>query len=102
MTHDEAYKVVNNEREQQLEIHLDDGLIAYLTYRFYKKDIALMHTFVPKPWEGKGLASTLARAAFNYAVALDKPVMVYCPFVSRFLKNHTEYRMFLDPEYHKG
>lgn len=74
---------------------------AYLTYRFYKKSIAFMHTVVPKSHEGKGIASALAKEAFRYAEEHKKPVMVYCPFVSAFLKRHTEYRKQLDTNYHR-
>jgi predicted GNAT family acetyltransferase len=96
-----SYEVINNEKQQQFEIELD-GDKATLLYRFYKKDIALMHTTVPKAMEGKGIASALAIAAFDYAKAHSKPVMVYCPFVAKFLTKHTEYNSQLDREYHKS
>lgn len=97
---DQEYTITNNEKEMQFEIALE-GEKAYLTYRFYKKDIAFMHTTVPKALEGRGIASALAREAFRYAAALRKKVMVYCPFVAGFVKNHPEYRQLLDPEYHR-
>jgi predicted GNAT family acetyltransferase len=93
--------VVNNEKEQQFEILLD-GEKASLTYRFYKKDMAFMHTTVPEAMAGKGIASALAVAAFDYAKQHKKPVMVYCPFVAKFITKHPEYKQQLDPEYHKG
>jgi len=92
------YNIHNNEQEQQLEVLLT-GEKATLTYRFYKKDIALMHTYVPPALEGKGIAGALARAAFALAKELHKPVMVYCPFVGNFLKTHPEYLPQLDPAY---
>jgi len=95
-----SYQVINNDKQQQFEIELD-GEKATLLYRFYKKDIALMHTTVPKAMEGKGIASTLAIAAFDFAKAQKKPVMVYCPFVAKFLIKHPEYKGQLDQEYHK-
>ncbi len=91
--------VTNNTAEQQFETELD-GLKSYLTYRFYKGSIALMHTRVPEPLKGKGIASALATEAFAYARELKKPVMVYCPFVSGFIKKHPEYKKQLDPKYH--
>ena len=97
---DTTYNVVNNEKEMQFEIELD-GEKASLTYRFYKKDIAFMHTTVPKAMEGKGIASTLAKAAFSYAAEHKKPVMVYCPFVAQFLTKHPEYKHQLDAAYHQ-
>jgi len=85
-----AYTVVNNEQEQQLQIHLD-GQTALLEYRFYKGAIALMHTEVPDILEGKGMASSLATAAFDYAREQNKKVRVYCAFVRTFLEKHPEY-----------
>ena len=81
------------------EIHEGDE-IAFLEYRFYKKNIALMHTFVPEHLRGKGLASALAAYAFKYAKDHKKPVMIYCPFVSSYIKRHPELRELLDKEYH--
>ena len=91
-------KIKNNEVNLQFEIELD-GEIAYLTYRFYKKNIAFMHTFVPEKLAGKGLASTLAVYAFDYAKTHKKLVMVFCPFVSKFIKKHTEYLSQVDQSY---
>lgn len=94
------YKVSNNEKLMHFEIHDDDN-IAFLEYRFYKNDIAFMHTVVPKSMEGKGVASALASYAFNYAKEYKKLVMVYCPFVSTYLKRHPEVHEQLDKEFHK-
>lgn len=92
------FKIRNNTVNQQFEIEAE-GEIAYLSYRFYKSDIAFMHTFVPKILEGKGVASALAKYAFNYAKENKKLVMVYCPFVGRFLKTHPEYNQQINETY---
>jgi len=94
-----AFNVINNEQQQRLEIHEGNSL-AFLEYRFYKKSIAFMHTEVPESMGGKGVASALAEYAFKYAKELNKPVMVYCPFVSVYLKRHPELREQLDKEFH--
>lgn len=98
---EQNYAVTNNEKEMQLEITVNDEK-ASLTYRYYKKDIAFMHTQVPEALEGKGIAGALAKAAFKYAEELKKPVMVYCPFVSKWLQRHPEYKHQLDTEYYKN
>ncbi|MDE1193510.1 MAG: GNAT family N-acetyltransferase [Arachidicoccus sp.] len=95
------YIIIHNEAEQQFEYH-EGGEIAKLEYRFYKKDIAFMHTEVPKALEGKGIASALAEYAFDYAKQINKPVINYCPFVSVYLKRHPELIKQLDKEYYKG
>lgn len=84
---------------KRFEIHEGDE-VAFLEYRFYQKDIAFMHTEVPKSMEGKGAASALAAFAFKYAAEQKKPVMVYCPFVSSYVKRHPEVRDQLDKEFH--
>ncbi|MEP6583356.1 MAG: GNAT family N-acetyltransferase [Ginsengibacter sp.] len=94
----EAYKVLNNEKLMHFEIHEGDE-IALLEYRYYKKDIAFMHTEVPDKMGGKGVASALAAYAFEYAKQHKKPVMIYCPFVAAYLKRHPELKEQLDKEY---
>ena len=93
-----GYKIVNNKELMHFEIHEGD-VIAFLEYRFYKKDIAFMHTEVPESMSGKGVASALAEYAFKFAREQDKPVMVYCPFVGTYLKRHPELKEQLDKEY---
>ena len=90
--------VTNNEKQQQFEISMD-GELAVLQYRFYKNDIALMHTEVPEKLSGKGLASALAKYALEWAKNNNKKVMVYCPFVASYLKKHPEYNFLVDKMY---
>ena len=90
----QEYTVTNNEKEQRFEI-LEAGQLGYLEYRFYKNDIAMMHTFVPDALEGKGVASALAHYALEWAREHHKPVIVYCPFVAAYLKRHPEYNELL-------
>lgn len=96
-----GYNIVNNEKQMQFEVE-ENGKSAYLQYRYYKKDIAFMHVYVPVELRGKGIAGALAQAAFEFAKKLNKPVMVYCPFVASYIKKHAEYNGQLDPEFHKG
>ena len=75
--------------------------IAYMEYRYYKESIALMHTVVPDQFAGKGIASALAQEAFSFAKTSNKSVMVYCPFVAKYLKKHPELNEQLNKEFHK-
>jgi predicted GNAT family acetyltransferase len=76
-----------------------DGELATLQYRFYKNDIALMHTEVSEKLSGKGLASALAKYGLEWAKEHNKKVMVYCPFVASYLKKHPEYNFLVDKSY---
>ena len=91
----EKYTVINNDKEQRFEIHESDK-VAFLEYRFYKKDIALMHTLVPDALSGKGLASSLAHHALEWAKEHNIRVIVYCPFVAAYLKRHPEHNDIVD------
>jgi len=93
--------ITNNEALMRFEAGEGEN-IAFLEYRFYKNDIALMHTFVPETMKGKGLASALAAFAFEYAKQNKKPVMVYCPFVATYIKRHPEVKEQLDRQYLGG
>jgi uncharacterized protein len=92
------YHVTNNKTNLQFEIEAQ-GDIASLAYRWYKGDLALMHTHVPNILEGKGAGSSLAKYALEYARANKIKVMVYCPFVSSYLKKHPEYMDVVDKKY---
>ncbi|MDA3613797.1 GNAT family N-acetyltransferase [Polluticaenibacter yanchengensis] len=91
--------IINNEKQQQFE-YIENGELAKLEYRFYKKNIAMMHTTVPESMKGKGVASALAERAFEYAQSINKKVMVYCPFVGAYLKKHPELKSQIDRAYH--
>jgi len=94
----EPLKIFNNEQEQQFQV-LVDGEKAFLEYRYYKGDMALMHTEVPEKLGGRGIASALAEYALNYVRDHKIPVMVYCPFVAAYLKRHPEYQDVVDKKY---
>ncbi len=61
----------------QFEIE-ENGKMAYLPYRFYKKDIAFLHTYVPVEMREKGIGGALAKAAFDFAKKINRPVLAYC------------------------
>lgn len=91
---EEKVTVINNEENQQFQAKVYEEL-AYLEYRWLKKDLALMHTFVPESLEGRGLASALAKFALEYAKEKNLQVIVYCPFVATYLKRHPEYNFLV-------
>jgi predicted GNAT family acetyltransferase len=91
----EKIEIINNTKQQQFEV-TENNKLAILVYRFYKNDIALMHTEVPAALSGKGIASALAKHALEWAKEHNKKVMVYCPFVASYLKRHPEYNFLVD------
>ena len=82
--------VVNNKPAMQYEVDLEDDK-AVLEYRWHDGKIALMHTFVPARFEGRGVAALLAKTALEEAKAQHIQVKVYCPYVQSYMEKHPEY-----------
>lgn len=68
-----------------------DGEVGYLEYSLSGNALVLLHTEVPLPLRGKGLASSLAETALQYARENKLKVDVICPYVQTYLEKHPEY-----------
>lgn len=94
-------EITNNTTNFQFEIELD-GERAEMVYRMRGNTIYLMHTTVPDVFRGKGVASTLANHALEYARQQGYKIAVLCPFVASYVKRHPEWYTHYDTSYHKG
>jgi predicted GNAT family acetyltransferase len=68
-----------------------DGHLATLEYTLDGRVLTLIHTEIPEPLRGSGVASMLAKTALDWARENHKHVDVVCPFVAGFLRTHPEY-----------
>ncbi len=93
------FEVINNKELMRFEVNLN-GEFAFIEYKWYKGDIAFMHSVVPKSFSGKGIGSKRARAGLDYAAKENLKIMLYCPFASKFVKEHEEYHHLVDVAYH--
>ena len=71
---------------------IQDGYTAYIAYEPFEGGIDLTHTLVPKPLEGKGLASALTRHVLDYAGEDNLKVRPTCPFIKVYVERHPQYR----------
>jgi predicted GNAT family acetyltransferase len=74
----------------RLEIE-QDGEVAYLEYSLSGNVLGLIHTEVPDKLRGRGLASELAKTAFDWAREKSLKVDVVCPSVQGYISRHHEY-----------
>ena len=81
--------VTHNEAEGRFEIAVE-GRTAVLQYRRSDDAMRLIHTEVPEPLRGRGLANQLARAALDYAHFNQLRVIPICPFIKLYLEKHPE------------
>jgi predicted GNAT family acetyltransferase len=84
-------KIINNKQLSRFETELN-GEVAYLEYKLHHDNLVLTHAFAPVPIRGKGVSSSLAKFALEYAVENKLKVTVYCPFVKDYLETHPEYK----------
>lgn len=68
-----------------------DGEVAFLTYRRRDDHVLLAHTEVPELFRGRGYGGELARHALDEARKSGRQVIVKCPFVTSWLRDHHEY-----------
>ena len=68
----------------------DGALAGFLDYVVKHGRIALIHTEVPKAFEGHGVAAALTRFALDDARRRELRVIVICPYVRRYLETHPE------------
>jgi predicted GNAT family acetyltransferase len=68
-----------------------DGHLATLDYTIAGQVLALIHSEIPEPLRGSGVASTLAKTALDWARDHNMKVDVVCPFVAAFIEHHPEY-----------
>ena len=91
-------QIVNNKTNYQFETTVEDHK-AVLQYRIKEETMFFMHTGVPKPIEGQGIASKLAKFGLDYAIENKMSIVIYCPFVVAYVQKHQEYLEFLNTKY---
>ena len=73
----------------------EDGYTAYVAYELFEGGIDITHTLVPKPLEGRGLASALVKHVLEYAGVQALKVRPTCPFVKVYVERHPQYRYLI-------
>jgi predicted GNAT family acetyltransferase len=70
-----------------------DGHTAYLEFETDDRGwITLLHTEVPTALRGRGIGSTLARTALEYARDNNLKVDIICPIVAGFIAKNPEFQ----------
>ena len=88
--------VVHNEAEQRYEAWLGEILAGFSQYTLDAELITFTHTQVADAFEGKGVASTLIRAALDDVRAeATRKVRPLCPFVRDYIQRHPDYQDLL-------
>lgn len=68
-----------------------DGYQAYVEYRLEQGDFDIRHTIVPAEIGGRGIASRLVKAAYDYARSNGFRLVATCSYAVLWLERHPEY-----------
>jgi predicted GNAT family acetyltransferase len=98
---DDQNGIKMNTSKQRFEVQIGEEF-GYIDYRFYKGNLAFMHTFIPESDRGKGTAAALAKFGLEYARKENLKIMLYCPFVASYIKRYPEYNDLINREFHPG
>jgi predicted GNAT family acetyltransferase len=86
--------VVHNLAAQQFELHAGESLCV-LQYRITDRKMIIYHTEVPQPFQSRGLAAQMTRAALDFARSEGLHVEPRCPYTAAFFQKHPEYANLL-------
>jgi uncharacterized protein len=91
-------EVRDNPAAEQWELLVDGELAVFAAYHDHGNRRTFTHTETRDGFEGKGLASQLAKVAIEDAQARGLEINPVCPFVRGWLDRHPEYGVSSGPE----
>lgn len=86
--------VKHNEAQQRFE-WTEDGQLSVLEYELQNGVMAIMHTGVPEPVSGRGIAGDLAQAALDTARRQGWRVRPLCSYVASYIQRKPQYQDLL-------
>lgn len=81
------YKITH-QPEQKLFMAEVDGRKAFVQYRLIDGSLDVIHTIVPRPLEGQGIAAALVKEAYDYAQANGLQPKATCSYAAKWLERH--------------
>ena len=90
--------VTDNPEQSRYELRVAGELAGFLTYKRGDEQISLIHTEVEPPFQGRGLATHLARFSLDDARKRGLAVLPFCPYVNSWIKKHPGYDDLVPPD----
>ena len=93
MTSEATIEIENHPEDSRYELRIDGELAGFAEYQDSARDgvRTFTHTLVYALFEGRGLASRLARTALDDTRANGLQVVPLCPFIAGYISTHPEY-----------
>jgi len=86
------YTVVHNVEANRFEVLLDNGQTAYLEYHEITVGLNFAHTYVPKGYEGKGIAAAIVQFGLEYVRKNNLLLIPSCSYVATYIERHPEFK----------
>ena len=81
------YEVKHRPERNRFELE-KDGMTAFGEYEVEDGALDIMHTIVPPPLEGQGIAAALVEAAYKYAARQGLQPKATCSYAVAWLRRH--------------
>ncbi|MDR2508890.1 MAG: N-acetyltransferase [Candidatus Ancillula sp.] len=85
-------EIVRDDEEDQFVALMDGTPIGEIMYMPRKGYLDIYHTGVAEEFEGMGLASVMAHATLDFIRESGLKIWVRCPYLSRYIEKHPEYK----------
>ena len=82
-------EVVHNAARQRFEATVE-GLLCRCDYQMSGDAMMLVHTEVPRPLEGRGIAAALVRATLDHARERGYKIVPACSYVRTYMRRHPD------------
>lgn len=82
--------IIHHNPERRLFTTEVEGHTAYVEYRLQDGSLDILHTIVPPPIEGRGIASALVRRAYEYAAEQGLKPKATCWYAVKWLQRHPD------------
>ena len=85
------YDIRHNAEASRFETRVDEAT-ALTEYRIEGDQLNILHTLVPRAIEGRGIASALVKAAYDYALCNGLIPTATCSYAIAWLDRHPDYK----------
>lgn len=82
------YKITHRLEKKRFEME-QEGLTAFVQYRLLEDGLDIIHTIVPRPLEGRGVAAALVDSAYQYAKDNGLKPVATCSYAAAWLQRHS-------------
>jgi uncharacterized protein len=96
---DSAVTVTDAPERSRYEITVDGELAGFADYHARPDRIVITHSEIDDAYQGRGLASTLTRAALEGVRAKGLLVTPLCPYTASYIRKHPEYIDLVDEKH---